>query len=196
MIPVDCARQRRPTDMKPEHFHVLAATVFATRVGPVTSTTFDRWLLGRIQQGVAGARIQFLLWDGFELPSKAGPPVATVVIKNRRVLFDWVWNPDLHFGEAYMFGAIEVRGDLVALLEEIYRARADSLRRPSLLPGPPTIFARRNTTFITTTTSATSSIDCGWIETWSTRAHTSHSQTVCWTMRSWRRWIWCVESCG
>jgi cyclopropane-fatty-acyl-phospholipid synthase len=112
------------TDMKPEHFHVLAATVFATRVGPVTSTMFDRWLLGRIQQGVAGARIQFLLWDGFELPSKAGPPVATVVIKNRRVLFDWVWNPDLHFGEAYMFGAIEVRGDLVALLEEIYRARA------------------------------------------------------------------------
>jgi cyclopropane-fatty-acyl-phospholipid synthase len=112
------------TDMKPEHFHVLAATVFATRVGPVTSTMFDRWLLGRIQQGVAAARIQFLLWDGFELPSKAGPPVATVVIKNRRVLFDWVWNPDLHFGEAYMFGAIEVRGDLVALLEEIYRARA------------------------------------------------------------------------
>jgi cyclopropane-fatty-acyl-phospholipid synthase len=110
--------------MKPEHFHVLAATVFAARVGPVTSTVFDRWLLERIQQGVAGARIQFLLWDGFELPSKAGPPVATVVIKDRRVLFSWLWNPELHFGEAYMFGTIEVRGDLVALLEEIYRARA------------------------------------------------------------------------
>jgi cyclopropane-fatty-acyl-phospholipid synthase len=123
MIPVRLRPRAAPTDMKPEHFHVLAATVFATRVGPLTSTMFDRWLLERIQQGVAGARIQFLLWDGFELPSKAGPPVATVVIKNRRVLFSWVWNPDLHFGEAYMFGAIEVRGDLVALLEEIYRAR-------------------------------------------------------------------------
>ena len=86
MIPVDCARQRRPTDMKPEHFHVLAATVFATRVGPMTSTMFDRWVLGRIQQGVAGARIRFMLWDGFELPSTAGPPVGTIVFKNRRAL--------------------------------------------------------------------------------------------------------------
>ncbi len=109
--------------MKPEHLPVLAATMLATRVGPVPSTVIDRWMLERIQQAVAGARIHFVLWDGFELSSKAGPPVATVVIKSRRVLFSWLWNPDLHFGEAYMFGAIEVRGDLVALLEEVYRAR-------------------------------------------------------------------------
>jgi cyclopropane-fatty-acyl-phospholipid synthase len=115
--------------MKPEHLHVLAATMLATRVGPLPSTVIDRWMLERIQQAVAGARIHFVLWDGFQLSSKAGPPVATVIIKSRRVLLSWLWNPDLHFGEAYMFGAIEVRGDLVALLEEVYRAR------PGLEPG-------------------------------------------------------------
>jgi cyclopropane-fatty-acyl-phospholipid synthase len=116
-------------DMKPEHLQVLAATMLATRVGPLPSTVIDRWMLERIQQAVAGARIHFVLWDGFELSSKAGPPVATVMIKSRRVLLSWLWNPDLHFGEAYMFGGIEVRGDLVALLEEVYRAR------PGLEPG-------------------------------------------------------------
>ena len=28
--------------------------------------------------------------------------------------FSWVWDPDLNFGEAYMFGAVEIHGDLVA----------------------------------------------------------------------------------
>ena len=65
----------------------------------------------------------FVLWDGFELPSPSGDAVATIAFRNRRALFSWVWDPELNFGEAYMFGAVEIRGDLVALLEEIYRAR-------------------------------------------------------------------------
>ena len=85
------------------------------------STPFDRWALTRIQQSVASAPLRFMLWDGFELPAPPSP-VATVVFKNRRALFAWVWDPDLNFGEAYMFGAVEIRGDLVAMLEATYRA--------------------------------------------------------------------------
>ena len=44
-----------------------------------------------------------------------GTPVGTIVFKNRHALFSWVWNPELNFGEAYMFGAVEIRGDLVAM---------------------------------------------------------------------------------
>jgi len=95
---------------------------FSNEVVPVVSTSVDRWALGRIQQTVASAPLRFVLWDGFELPSKAGPPIATIVIKNRRALFGWVWNPDLNFGEAYMFGAVEVQGDLLGMLEAVYRA--------------------------------------------------------------------------
>ena len=48
--------------------------------------------------------------------------MGTILFKNRRALFSWVWDPDLNFGEAYMFGAVEIRGDLVPVLEHIYRA--------------------------------------------------------------------------
>jgi hypothetical protein len=89
------------TDMKPEHFHVLAATVFATRVGPVTSTMFDRWLLGRIQQGVAGPH-SVLLWDGSA--AAEGRTASHRDEKNRRVLFSWLWNPDLFWRGAHVWG--------------------------------------------------------------------------------------------
>ncbi len=79
--------------------------------------------------GVAAAPIRFVLWDGFEVPSQTGPAVATIIIKNRRALLSWVWDPELNFGEAYMYGAVDIRGDLVALLEAIYRALPDTTQR-------------------------------------------------------------------
>jgi cyclopropane-fatty-acyl-phospholipid synthase len=85
------------------------------------STWLDRWALARIQRTVAAAPIRFVLWDGFELPAMAGPAVATIRFRNRSALLGWVWDPDLNFGEAYMSGAVEIRGDLLALLEAIYR---------------------------------------------------------------------------
>jgi cyclopropane-fatty-acyl-phospholipid synthase len=94
------------------------------------STWLDRRALARIQRTVASAPIRFGLWDGFELPSTAGPAVATIRFKNRSALIGWVWDPDLNFGEAYMSGAVEIRGDLLALLEAIYRASGTSTRRP------------------------------------------------------------------
>ena len=85
------------------------------------STWLDRWALERIRRTVAAAPLRFILWDGFELAASPRP-VATIVFKNRRALFSWVWDPDLNFGEAYMFGAVEIRGDLQGLLNAIYQA--------------------------------------------------------------------------
>ena len=97
---------------------------------PLTSTSLDRWALSRIQGTVRSAPIGFALWDGFELRALGHPPVATIVFKNRQALFGWVWDPELNFGEAYMSGGVEIRGDLVALLEAIYRAWGTTKRRP------------------------------------------------------------------
>jgi cyclopropane-fatty-acyl-phospholipid synthase len=94
------------------------------------STWLDRWALARIQRSVESAPIRFVLWDGCELPSMAGPAVATIQFNNRSALFGWLWDPDLNFGEAYMSGAAEIRGDLLALLEAIYRTSGTSIRRP------------------------------------------------------------------
>jgi cyclopropane-fatty-acyl-phospholipid synthase len=108
--------------MKPEHLHAFSVPTFSSEVAPAASSALDRWALARIQRPVASAPVRFALWDGFELPSGPGQPVGTILFKNRRALFSWLWDPELNFGEAYMFGAVEFRGDLVALLIEIYRA--------------------------------------------------------------------------
>src|SRR5690349_21211189 len=108
------------------------APTFSSEVAPLPTTRLDRWMLDRIRQSVASAPIRFELWDGFALgPGDA--PAATVILKNRRALFGLGYDSDLNFGEAYMFGAMDVRGDLAALLEAIYRARPDAAPRLSWL---------------------------------------------------------------
>jgi cyclopropane-fatty-acyl-phospholipid synthase len=93
----------------------------SSEMAPHTSSRLDRWALARIQRTVKSSPIRFMLWDGFELPPAAASPVATILFKNRPALFGWVWDPELNFGETYMSGAVEIRGDLQRLLEEIYR---------------------------------------------------------------------------
>ena len=93
------------------------------------STVVDRFLLASIQHAVSSAPLQFVLWDGFTVPSPVEPAVGTVVVRDRAALLRWVINPELYFGEGYMRGAIEVRGDLVRVFEEVYRAMPTGLRR-------------------------------------------------------------------
>ncbi len=114
--------------MKPAHIQAFPAPTFWSHRAPSASSALDRWALGRIRQSVATANIRFVLWDGFELPAPPAP-VATIVFRNRRALFSWVWDPELNFGEAHMFGAVDIRGDLVRLMEEVYRALPHTRRR-------------------------------------------------------------------
>ena len=93
-------------------------------------TWFDRQALAAIQRSVNDAPVEYVLWDGSVLSPPSGAPIATITFKNRRALYSWVWNPDLNFGETYMSGAVEIRGDLVALFEAIYRANPVGRRRP------------------------------------------------------------------
>jgi cyclopropane-fatty-acyl-phospholipid synthase len=99
-----------------------AVPTFSGDLAPIASTSLDRWALTRIQRTVASAPVSFALWDGFEVRSQAGAQAGTILFKNRHALYSWVWDPDLNFGEAYMFGAVELHGDLVTMLCEIYRA--------------------------------------------------------------------------
>jgi len=115
--------------MRHEYRGASAVPAFSGEIAPQASTRVDRWAVGRLQQSLGSAPLRFVLWDGFELPSKTGAPVATFLIRNRRALFGWLWDPALNFGEAYMSGAVEVYGDLVTMLEEVYRV-SDSTPRP------------------------------------------------------------------
>jgi len=108
----------------------MGPQTFSSEVISSASTWFDRWAVRQIQARVASAPIRFLLWDGYEIAPLGVSPIGTFVIKNRPALLGWLWDPDLYFGEAYMFGAVEVRGDLVRTLEAAFRALSAARPRP------------------------------------------------------------------
>jgi cyclopropane-fatty-acyl-phospholipid synthase len=120
--------------MKRELPRALSVPALSNVRTPLQSTKLDRWALERIQQTVRTAPIRFLLWDGFELPPAGGvPAVATIVFRTRAALLKWMWNPELQFGETYMAGAVEIRGDLLKLLDEIYLTWSGSTGSPRSL---------------------------------------------------------------
>jgi cyclopropane-fatty-acyl-phospholipid synthase len=93
----------------------------------------ERWLAGRMFQALGNPRVRILLWDGEEIPTSGPPPVARVLIGDRATLWKLVFDPHLHFGEAYSDGRIELRGDLLEFLEAVYRARAAAGQRAGML---------------------------------------------------------------
>jgi len=112
-----------PTKARSHGARSTGVRALSSEAATFASTALDRWALGCIKRSVATAPIRFVLWDGFELrPDGGAAPVATIVMKNRRALYGWVADAELNFGEAYMFGAVDIRGDLIELLEAIYRA--------------------------------------------------------------------------
>jgi len=83
----------------------------------------DRWLVSLVRKGLGPLPARMVLWDGSVWPLDTEPrePVADLVMRDRRALFGLVRHPSLSFGESYMTGGIEVRGDLLAFLEAVYR---------------------------------------------------------------------------
>jgi len=84
----------------------------------------SRWLLKKLYQGAGRPPARLSLWDGTEAGAAGRAALAHVRIHNLSTLLRLLSYPDLYFGEAYMSGELEVEGDLVALLEAVYRARA------------------------------------------------------------------------
>ncbi len=107
----------------------LAVPTISSEAASRPSTTLDRWLLRRIQGLLSTAPLRYELWDGFVL-SPQRTVAGTVRFRNRRALFGCIFDAELNFGEAYMSGAIEIDGELVAVLEVIYRAFPSAKRRP------------------------------------------------------------------
>ena len=108
------------------------STTAAQPVGGLAAAAETRlvaWLLRQL----GNPDIEVVLWNGTSVcPSRN--PVASIRIADRATLWRLMYQPELAFGEAYTDGRIEVRGDLVALIENIYRrpepALAQWLWRP------------------------------------------------------------------
>jgi cyclopropane-fatty-acyl-phospholipid synthase len=116
---LDLPQERHAMSVDPTQVYSVPSSEVTTR--PQRSTGLDRWALGRLHGAAQPARVRFVLWDGAALGPPEGIPVASVHIRNRRALYGWLRDPELNFGEAYMFGGVDVEGDIAALLEEVYR---------------------------------------------------------------------------
>lgn len=100
----------------------------ATRAGGL-----DRALCRALLRALGRPPVALRLWDGETICLSHAPPVGTVVLHDRGALYRLIRNPDLHFGDLYSVGRIDVEGDFVALLEAVYRGIAANLRESALV---------------------------------------------------------------
>src|SRR5262245_39605634 len=100
---------------------------YTTTIQP-PARIFDRWLAGRLQRAIEPAAVRLELWDGSSLYSRDKLPIGSVLVHDRATLVGLLADPDIWFGDAYMTGRLEIRGDLVTVVEALTR----------LTLGPPT----------------------------------------------------------
>jgi cyclopropane-fatty-acyl-phospholipid synthase len=86
------------------------------------------WLLNRLYAAAGRPPVRMALKDGPEAGPEA-PAVADLIIRDRVTLARLVLNPELAFGEAYADGSVEVRGDLLALMDAVYGSMAARQKR-------------------------------------------------------------------
>src|SRR5215467_10216276 len=81
----------------------------------------DRILMSAIEKMADPIPIRLEL--GAPSPADSSTPftLPTIWLKDRRALFALVRNPAINFGELYSQGRLEIEGDLIRLLESLYR---------------------------------------------------------------------------
>ena len=80
----------------------------------------DRWLVKQIVSKLApDSVVRLALWDEPDVAPRDG--AVLLRIRDRKALWQLIVNPNLHFGDLYSAGRLEVRGDLLTLLLEAYR---------------------------------------------------------------------------
>src|ERR1019366_3595333 len=95
--------------------------------------SLDVRLVRRLITTLGNPPIEFVLaWTGELIAGQATAPVAHVRIADRATLLGLLSDPRVRFGDAYSAGSIEVEGDLVQLMEIIYRAFPSGSRAGSM----------------------------------------------------------------
>lgn len=100
---------------------------------PSTVNALDRWVAAMVLTFIGRPRVIMRLWNGDPVQVCSGPAAASFSVKNRAALYSLLRSPSVGFGDAYRAGTIEVSGDLVEFLAEVYRGfikvRSNSLQR-------------------------------------------------------------------
>jgi cyclopropane-fatty-acyl-phospholipid synthase len=101
-------------------------------------------LLSRLLNYLGNPPLEFALWTGERVrPAIAADPVAVLQIADRKTLYGLAADPQVRFGDSYSEGRIAVEGDLVQVLEAVYRAAAASQPRFSIVRRAVELMRRR-----------------------------------------------------
>jgi cyclopropane-fatty-acyl-phospholipid synthase len=101
--------------------------------GIVQRSALDGWLLSRLLAHLGSPPVEFAVRDSARVVGGAEAPQVRVTFANRATLLSVMVDPAMRFGDAYSEGRVTIEGDLVSLLESIYRAGATATPRASLL---------------------------------------------------------------
>ena len=110
----------------------VADSVSPTLANPGGRSVEARLLL-RLLARQGAPPLEFVLWTGERVSTGATEPVARVSIADRATLLGILVDPQVRFGDAYSDGRITIEGDLVRMLEAVYRASLGNPRPPSTL---------------------------------------------------------------
>jgi cyclopropane-fatty-acyl-phospholipid synthase len=100
-------------------------------VPPGEARRTDRWLLRKVSSFLGDPPIEFSIRGGARVRSTS-EPLARVAFASRAHLLSVLADPWMRFGDAYSDGNVTVDGDLVQVLEAVYRASATA-EKPSWL---------------------------------------------------------------
>ena len=115
-----------------ESAHPSTATHAQAPPSASSGSAFDRWLLLRLRSALGNPAIDFAVRDSARITCSAAP-VASVTFTSRATLLSIVADPWVRFGDAYSSGEVLIDGDLVCLLEAVYRAGGMGKKRASML---------------------------------------------------------------
>jgi cyclopropane-fatty-acyl-phospholipid synthase len=91
---------------------------------PQQPSSLDRWVIKQITSKLGPSPVRIELWDEPEGAARDG--TVRMRILDRKALWQLLVNPDLHFGDLYSSGRLQVRGDLLTLLLEAYRYTSEN----------------------------------------------------------------------
>ncbi len=110
---------------------------------------FDRFLLRKLLQIGGRPSIEVQLWDETRFKAATESPTATLEFKNRAAFYSVLRNREVGFGDRYSDGSVEVHGDLLEFLCEVYlaqrRAAQEARWQHRLIHGLTRKKARANT---------------------------------------------------
>jgi cyclopropane-fatty-acyl-phospholipid synthase len=108
---------------------IVENTVLDSIFGRDKIVELVKWLIGRQMALLGDPPLNIVLWNGRKIYSAGGNAVATVIIRNRNPLLKLLVNPELHFGDAYSEGDIDIEGDLVEFFEYVFRSKSKASKK-------------------------------------------------------------------